>query len=206
MNYEDALRFKPAREIPELRAALKGVEDERILEAYKAGCAEYIRTLDARAARAITSEAMAGVYTPPEGEEGEWCDLSSPYRMRRTFEAVQEFFIAHANRRAAIGSIYLGFKMVFGNYEAREAWWRKRWKAAAESVKYVGVAKNGRLIAAWFSPIWQALSDFGLPYPPFVIDPEDRPAPDLLPVLWKDLVKCNAILQETALRELKRKL
>lgn len=45
--------------------------------------------------------------------------------------------------------------------------WGTRWQAAADSVGWEGVAKNGEWIARKDSPIWVALSAFGQPYPPF---------------------------------------
>ena len=44
--------------------------------------------------------------------------------------------------------------------------WPQRWRDAAKSVGNEGVSKRG-MVALKTSPIWEALSKFGTPWPPF---------------------------------------
>lgn len=174
-------------------------ECEEVLEAYRKAAELYIQTRDIRDARPTLMEDMkkAG-YTPPDGNAGEWEDISDPYRIRCILETLSALFVGKENYRAAMGNIYMGFKLQFCEQPAREKYWRDKWKAAAEKVNWVGVAKNGSLLAAWFSPIWKEISDFDLPYPPFTMDKKGLNGPDASPVLWNDLVKADAITEGTA--------
>lgn len=45
--------------------------------------------------------------------------------------------------------------------------WDTRWNEAAQLVNYEGVYRGNDKIALKSSPIWSAISRFGLPYPPF---------------------------------------
>lgn len=58
-------------------------------------------------------------------------------------------------------------ELVRDEYREHPRDWGQRWQAAAESVGWEGVARNGEWIARKDSPIWIALSRFGQPFPPF---------------------------------------
>lgn len=115
-----------------------------------------------------------GGYAPQRGEEGTVKDLLSKSRLDA---------IIKTNVDQARGFINYASGIEPGAFAAFPAQklqriqrrthprqdWPERWRQAMDKVggKECTVAPDGRMVALKTSPVWAALSVFGLPYPPF---------------------------------------
>lgn len=189
-----------------VKVCMPDVADESLLELYREAAAIQASNGDSHAARRHLRERLKAIgYVPPEGQENTWQDLSCGERMVPTLDTISRLAWGRSNLMSQLDdALFLGCKMVLRGNEPSEAWWRKRWEAAADRVNWSGVARNGEMIALAFSPIWSELSDFGLPYPPFFMDKAFSHT--VLPVRADECVKAQAISEEEADRLIQQRL
>lgn len=105
-------------------------------------------------------------YQSPEGEEGTLTDLASDDRLNLILDTNLEMAQGYGQWKQGQDPAVLDqwpaqeLIRVIDSKEKRD--WEQRWRDAGGTV-YPG----GRMIALKNDPIWEAISRFGLPYPPF---------------------------------------
>lgn len=110
----------------------------------------------------------ASGYQALPGLEGTIKDLSSTQRLKVSIDTNVAMAHGWAMREENLGDVMHPAQELYRAGFARQPRnWKDRWKEAANAVGWEGVARNGQMIALTTSPIWPALSRFGLPYPPF---------------------------------------
>lgn len=149
---------------------MSSVDQANILQAFRRAAAAMAEgQLSPQEARRLLRAALSLFrYTPDEGKEGTLQDLSSVRRMNVTLETNTQMVHGWANYQAQLAdTAYPGQELYRAEQRRTRRDWAARWREAAASVGYKGVAKNGSMIALVTSPVWVALSRFGNPYPPF---------------------------------------
>lgn len=107
-------------------------------------------------------------YKAAPGLGGTIKDLSSLQRQKISLDTNVKLAQGWALRQESLGDVLHPAWELFRAGAARQPRdWAKKWKEAAQAVRWEGVARNGQMIALTTSPIWTALSRFGHPYPPF---------------------------------------
>lgn len=135
-------------------------------------------------------------YQAPAGLEGTIKDLSTPQRLKVSLETTANMAAGWAQRQQMLGDVLNPGQELYRAGQRREPRdWTSRWRAAAESVGWEGVARSGRMIALTISPIWSALSRFGTPYPPF----DYGSGMDVMPVDY-DTCEAEGLMTDDALR------
>jgi len=149
---------------------MAGVDNARILQAFQDAAREIAAgRMSLPEGRRRLREFLEEIgYEPEPGEEGGLHDLSSRRRLDVALKTNADLAAGWAQRQAgALDIANPGLEL----YRARQARaprdWAVRWREAAEAVGWQGVARGGALVALFCSPIWQQLSRFGYPYPPF---------------------------------------
>ena len=123
---------------------------------------------EADALREVRAMLRATGYRPESGTEGTIQDLNSDARQRLILETNVAMVQERAYRDSMMGSLaYPAQRLVRIRYSRQPRDWAARWREAAASVNYEGVATDGSHIALLTSPIWRKLSRFDLDYPPF---------------------------------------
>ena len=149
---------------------MAGVENARILQEFKDAAHEIaagkLTTNEAR--KRLRGALRAAGYEPAEDERGGIHDLSSRRRMEVTLRTNVDMARGWMQReQMKKDKSQPGLRL----YRAQDAQnprnWAERWKAAATEVDWQGVARGGQMVALIESPIWEKLSRFGQPYPPF---------------------------------------
>lgn len=102
-------------------------------------------------------------YEPEPGEAGKITDLSSDARLRLIVQTNAGMAKGYAKHVAAQKDLdRRPWQELFRQYQRKEPRdWPARWRAAG------GTVRAGRMVAEVNSPVWTAISAFGLPYPPF---------------------------------------
>lgn len=107
-------------------------------------------------------------YQAAPGLEGSIKDLSSLQRQKASLDANVALAQGWALRQESLGDVmHPAWELFRAGSARRPRDWESRWKEAAQASHWEGVARNGRMIALVTSPIWERLSRFGCPYPPF---------------------------------------
>ncbi len=107
-------------------------------------------------------------YKAAAGLEGTIKDLSTAKRMRATLDTNVAMAAGWARRQRALADpAHPGWELFRAGQAQKPRDWGARWRAAAAAVGWVGVARGGAWVALVSSPIWEELSAFGNPYPPF---------------------------------------
>ena len=107
-------------------------------------------------------------YQALPGLEGTIKDLASTQRLKVSIDTNVDMAHGWARREENLGDVMHPAQELYRAGFARQPRnWEDRWDEAANAVGWEGVAQNGQMIALTTSPIWVALSRFGLPYPPF---------------------------------------
>lgn len=148
-------------------------------------------------------------YQALPGLEGSIKDLSSTQRLKVSIDTNVDMARGWMQRCRALANTTRPAQELFRAGTARQPRnWVERWQRAAESVGWEGVARNGRMIALKTSPIWAAISRFGLPYPPFdygshmrvrSVSPQEAQAAGLL-ASEEELREARESMQEEARR------
>ncbi len=125
--------------------------------------------MTAAEARVRIRDSLAALgYRPNEGEEGTMADLSSRARIDVVLETnvkMARGWAQHCQRLADPNCAGQELYRLYQRKVPRD--WVTRWLEAAQAVGWEGVSPNTLFIARLDSPIWVAISRFGLPYPPF---------------------------------------
>jgi hypothetical protein len=165
---------------PEIRVRAQfsaKVESARILDAIKKGMQDTLTLSKAEGGGVMTPDKMMlniqriaqaeGVYTGPKGTIQ---DIASVPRLRLVAEMNSKMATGYATwKQGQDQMLDLYPAQRFTRIEFREKPrdnWPQRWRDAAKSVDYEGVSKRG-MVALKTSPIWETLSRFGTPWPPF---------------------------------------
>lgn len=115
------------------------------------------------ARRTLKSWLKADGYKPEPGEEGTITDLSSDQRLKliiRTNVGMAKGYAQHVKAQSELDT--RPFQQLYRRYQRKVPRdWVTRWRMAG------GSAPGGVMMAPVNSPIWTAISRFGLPYPPF---------------------------------------
>lgn len=107
-------------------------------------------------------------YRAEAGLEGTIKDLSTARRMRAALDTNVSLAAGWARRQRALDDpAHPGWELVRAGQARQPRDWDSRWRAAAAAVGWDGVARGGVKVALVGSPIWEELSAFGNPYPPF---------------------------------------
>ena len=107
-------------------------------------------------------------YRADAGLEGTIKDLSTARRMRATLDTNVAMAAGWARRQRALDDpAHPGWELFRAGQARQPRDWDSRWRAAAAAVGWDGVARGGVKVALVGSPIWEELSAFGNPYPPF---------------------------------------
>lgn len=107
-------------------------------------------------------------YKAAAGLEGTIKDLTTAKRMRATLDTNVAMAAGWARRQRALADpAHPGWELFRAGQAQKPRDWGARWRAAAAAVGWVGVARGGAWVALVSSPIWEELSAFGNPYPPF---------------------------------------
>lgn len=107
-------------------------------------------------------------YTPTPGTEGTIQDLSTDQRQRLVLEMNTAQCREKAYRESMRGSVaYPAQRLIRVGQRRAPRDWSARWQTAASEVGYEGVSRVRPYVALLESPVWAALSRFGLPYPPY---------------------------------------
>lgn len=140
------------------------------LQAYRDAAAMMAEgRLSLQEARQRVRDALAASgYQAPAGLEGTIKDLSAVQRMNATLKTNVAMAAGWRDYTRRLGDAdYPGQELYRGASAIKPRDWDERWKTAAASVGYKGVARDGSWIALIDSPVWIALSTFGNPYPPY---------------------------------------
>lgn len=149
---------------------MAGVENARILQEFKDAAREIaagnLTTNEAR--KRLRGALRAAGYEPAEDERGGIHDLSSRRRMEVTLRTNVDMARGWMQReQMKKDKSQPGLRLYRAQESRQPRNWADRWKAAADSVDWEGVARGGQMVALIDSPIWVELSRFGNPYPPF---------------------------------------
>lgn len=149
---------------------MAGVENARILQEFKDAAhdiaAGKLTTNEAR--KRLRAALRSAGYEPADHERGGIHDLSSRRRMEVTLRTNVEMargWMQHEQMKRDITAP--GLRLFRAQKAEQPRNWADRWKAAADAVDWQGVARGGQMVALIESPIWEKLSRFGQPYPPF---------------------------------------
>lgn len=126
-------------------------------------------------ARTVLKEKLKSYgYTPPEGEQGRITDLSSDQRLNLIVETQTQlargFGQWKQGQTEAILDLWPAQELYRGEPRIEPRIWPDIWQEAASEHDKKALAAfeaTSRFVALKDSPIWVAISDFGLPYPPF---------------------------------------
>ena len=149
---------------------MAGVENARILQAFKDAAHDIadgkLTTNEAR--KRLRGALRAAGYEPAEDERGGIHDLSSRRRMEVTLRTNVDMARGWMQReQMKKDKSQPGLRLYRAQESRQPRNWADRWKAAAAEVDWEGVARGGQMVALIESPIWEKLSRFGQPYPPF---------------------------------------
>ena len=149
---------------------MAGVENARILQEFKDAAHEIaagkLTTNEAR--KRLRGALRAAGYEPAEDERGGIHDLSSRRRMEVTLRTNVDMARGWMQReQMKKDKSQPGLRLYRAQESRQPRNWADRWKAAAAEVDWEGVARGGQMVALIESPIWEKLSRFGQPYPPF---------------------------------------
>lgn len=107
-------------------------------------------------------------YSAETGLKGTIKDRSTWGRMKVSIDTNVAMARGWAQRQQMLGDIGNPGQRLYRARNSRQPRdWNTRWREAAEAVQWQGVARDGSFIALTTSPIWEKLSAFGNPYPPF---------------------------------------
>ena len=149
---------------------MAGVENARILQEFKDAARDIaagkLTTNEARK-RLRTALRDAG-YEPAEEERGGIHDLSSRRRMEVTLETNVALARGWQQReQMKLDKSQPGLRLFRARRVQMPRNWQQRWGEAAARINWQGVARGGEFVALIDSPIWEEISRFGVPYPPF---------------------------------------
>ena len=149
---------------------MAGVENARILQEFKDAAHDIatgkLTTNEAR--KRLRGALRVAGYEPAEDERGGIHDLSSRRRMEVTLRTNVDMARGWMQReQMKKDKSQPGLRLYRAQESRQPRNWADRWKAAAAEVDWEGVARGGQMVALIESPIWEKLSRFGQPYPPF---------------------------------------
>lgn len=106
-------------------------------------------------------------YRAPMGKDGTIKDLASFQRQNLVMETNRRLAAGYANYRTQIEQrdLYPAKQMVRLTIRREPRDWNARWKEAAKQIPNDGTYNVGKKAALVDSPIWSAISRFGVPYP-----------------------------------------
>jgi len=133
-------------------------------------------------------------YKAPQGKEGTIQDLRSDVRLNLILRTQAQMAFGYAQWRIKQSQSYLEeypaqeLFRAFTRKEPRD--WPTRWiEAGGELFEGSGGYSQGRMIASVTSPVWEAISAFGLPYAPF----DFNSGMDLRPVSRSEAVALGVV-------------
>jgi len=122
----------------------------------------------AEAREALRRALETSGYHAEPGLEGAIKDLSSLQRQKASLDTNVALAQGWALRQESLGDVmHPAWELFRAGSARRPRDWPAIWNEKAQQVNWEGVARNGRMIALVTSPIWERLSRFGHPYPPF---------------------------------------
>lgn len=178
---------------------MAGVDQAATLQAFRRAAAKMAAgELSAVEARRLLRQYMALIrYQPEEGKEGTLDDLSSIRRMNVTLRTNVEMVHGWAQRQYQLADMAYPAQELYRAEQRRVPRdWSARWRDAAASVGWKGVARGGKMVALLVSPIWQAISRFGNPAPPY----DFNSGMWVKPVSFTDAQALGLINEETRLQ------
>jgi len=111
-----------------------------------------------------------GLTPANEKERGKITDITSIPRLGMIYDMQNQMATGFArwkmDQSAGAMLLYPAWRLVREREAKVPRDWRGRWAEAGESVGWEGASK-GDMVALKTSPIWAALSRFGVPWPPF---------------------------------------
>ena len=149
---------------------MAGVSNARILQEFKDAAR------DIAAGKLTTNEARKRLraalrdagYEPADDERGGIHDLSSRRRMEVTLETNVALARGWQQReQMKRDKSQPGLRLFRARQVRVPRNWAQRWGEAAARIGWEGVARGGEFVALIDSPIWEEISRFGVPYPPF---------------------------------------
>ena len=207
---------------------MAGVQEAQVLQLFREA-AEGVADgrLSAGEARVSIRQGLAELGYTPEGagaEAGSLQDLSSYRRIMLALETNERMAQGWMNNCQYLTDPNVGGQELYRLYARKVPRnWAQRWAEAGEQVDWQGVATGAPFIATLDSPIWCALSRFGLPYPPFDYNSgmstrpvdnqrcrelglEPTPKPEVLPSLNEQVEASLQGLEEDIAEDLLRAL
>ena len=161
------------------------VEEERVLEAMRSACAAVAEgSADPSTARLSVLRALAEAgYEPAEADRGGLRDVSSRQRLdlvlKTNRQQAQAMGQIARSEDPEVADAFPAWELASGSYRRVHRDWYARWKAAGDSVGWVGARRmrsaGDRMVALKSSPIWAAIGagaggfrdTLGNPFPPF---------------------------------------
>lgn len=150
-----------------------GVEEVRTLSAMRdklTQAAQQLRSEGTLMNKARFVADMRQMLGAAPGDSGDLTDLTSRRRLELIWDFQQADAHAFASRKADLDpdalDAFPAYRLT--RIEARRVPrdWYARWGVAGGAVGWIGASRTA-LVALKTSPIWQALSRFGRPWPPF---------------------------------------
>lgn len=172
------------------------VDEVHILQQHRDAVKEMITgsisKTDAR--EAIGDYLAAAGYQPPVGKEGTIQDLRTAQRQNLVLETNLAMVSGYAQQELYRGSLaYPAQRLARIAEREEERNWPSRWRAAYSQVGGAGASAE-EMVALNESPIWAALSRFGLSYPPY----DYNSGMGRRPVSWNDARRLGLVRSEDA--------
>ncbi len=172
------------------------VEEASILQAHR----DAVRSImDGTASKtdarlAIDDYLDAIGYQAPDGKEGTIQDLRTAGRQNLVLETNQAMVAGAAQEEFFRGSVaFPAMRLVRVAERTEKRDWPKRWRLAYAQVRGQGASAQ-EMVALNDSPIWVALSRFGLPYEPY----DYNSGMGRRPVSWDEAEKLGLVTRADA--------